>query len=67
MSALSIDQAILQDEPSLIGRVIKIDDWETLDLNQFMFIVDWFNLNFDYLLKADGAQLRFFIVKMLEG
>jgi hypothetical protein len=67
MSALSIDQAILQDEPSLIGRVIKIDDWETLDLNQFMFIVDWFNLNFDYLMKADGAQLRFFIVKMLEG
>jgi hypothetical protein len=67
MSALSIDQAILQDEPTLIGRVIKIDDWETLDLNQFMFIVDWFNLNFDYLMKADGAQLRFFIVKMLEG
>jgi hypothetical protein len=67
MSALSIDQAILQDEPTLIGRVIKIDDWETLDLNQFMYIVDWFNLNFDYLMKADGAQLRFFVVKMLEG
>jgi hypothetical protein len=67
MSAITIDQAIQQDEPTLIGRVIKIDEWEKFDLNQFMFIVDWLNLNFEYLIKANGSQLRFFIINKLQS